>query len=125
MSEIVGIGMDVVNVNRIRRDVSGSDENFLSRFLSEEELDMYRQLVDPIPHYCGLLAAKEAVIKVISPERSDGMMFKNIRITGRPPVVSLSGKAEDIARTKGIRRFMVSVTHGDGIAAAVSIGIGD
>jgi holo-[acyl-carrier protein] synthase len=110
LQSIVSVGVDMVNVARIRRDIKEYPD-MIERFLSKDEM----------ARYSGLLAIKEAVIKTLQPSVFDGTLFRDIIVEGHPPIIVLLRKAKKLAQKKGIKDIKVSVSHEDEKAIAIAI----
>lgn len=63
---IIGIGTDIVEINRIKEAVHKWGKRFLYRIYTENELFYCYQKKNPFPHLAGRFAAKESVIKAFS-----------------------------------------------------------
>ena len=62
---IVGTGIDIVEISRIRKSVETWGDRFLSRVFNPEEIAYARKHTVPYPHYAGRFAAKEAIYKAL------------------------------------------------------------
>ena len=65
MSRVLGIGVDLTQMPRMRRVVARWDERFLQRVFTEQEIAYCRRRRDPIPHFAARFAAKEATLKAL------------------------------------------------------------
>ena len=98
---ILGIGSDLVNLERIERMAKEYGQRFYDRILTSAEQACMRELSEKnkIPYIAKRFAGKEAVSKALGTGFSDGLSFKDIEIlnykNGRPKVV-LKGAAVDI-----------------------------
>jgi phosphopantetheine--protein transferase-like protein len=119
---IVAVGVDLVEVDRIRRGMRSV--SFLERFTTETERSEHRGRVDQAEGYAGILAMKEAAVKTLTPERSDGLLFRQIEISGPPPSILLRGRALDLAKARGIDGILVSVSHEAGFAVGMAVATG-
>ena len=115
---IKGLGLDLCEISRMERLLT--DERFLGRYFTEEEIGYIRAKGKSAAQtMAGIFAAKEAFSKSLG----TGIMFelKDIRIChdeAGKPAYSLSGKAEELGRGS---RFLLSISHDGGIAAAVCV----
>jgi len=75
---IIGIGTDIIEVQRIRRAIERHGQAFLSKIFCDEEIAYAQKSNDPYPHYAARFAAKEAVFKAIGTK--DFVAWKKIRI---------------------------------------------
>lgn len=107
---IYGIGTDIVEIQRIKNAVEKWGESFLKKVFTEKEILHCHKRKNPYPHLAVRFAAKEAVIKAISPavrnqetgvphhDTEDRVVkvsnFKNIEILNHPtgkPFINLLG----------------------------------
>lgn len=73
----------------------------------------------------GRFAAKEAVLKVLTVGLFEGVLPRDIAVArgaGGTPLVTVHGSAADAARRAGVTDLVVSITHTDGMVAAVAAG---
>ncbi len=119
---IVGLGMDVVDVARIRRILegpAGRAERFLSRCFTDAERSACEGRVDRAQRYAGRFAAKEATSKSLGAPA--GIAWHDVEVVCAPsgaPSLRLGGVAAAEARRRGAARLLVTMTHDGGIAAA-------
>jgi holo-[acyl-carrier protein] synthase len=123
---ILGVGLDVVEVARIRRLV-GTDapeetaRRFLARCFTDGERRFCDARADRATPYAARFAAKEAASKALgAPAGIHWTDVEVLRVEGAPGL-KLSGVAERVARERGVTRIHVSITHDAGIAAAVVV----
>ena len=110
---IRGLGIDIVEVDRIRRAVARWGEVFLCRVFTPEE----RAKGGPSPaaaeRLAGRFAAKEAVMKALGLGRR-GVGGQEIEITIDPfgkPGVRLTGRAASVAERLGVRAWRIAISH--------------
>ncbi|WP_461209526.1 holo-[acyl-carrier-protein] synthase [Desulfocurvus sp. DL9XJH121] len=119
---IVGLGLDVVEVDRIERALEKFGDRFLGRVLTDLERDQMRG--NPVRYVAVRFAAKEAASKALGTGFSNGVFFGNIEIrrqeSGKPELFFL-GEAQDVFRSLGAARALISLTHGRDTAAAVVV----
>lgn len=124
---IRGVGIDVVEIKRVRRLLARHGEAFLDRILAPGE-DRTRAIGAEGPaHVAGVFAAKEAVMKALGTGMA-GAAFREIavvRASSGQPGVALFGRALDAARRLGAARWHLSITHARSVAAAVAIAVGE
>jgi holo-[acyl-carrier protein] synthase len=125
---IVGLGIDVVEVARIRRILAGPVEiarRFLARCFTDEERRYCDAFRDRAARYAARFAAKEAASKALGAPAGIGWReVEVVRADGGPSIV-LSGAAAAAAARLGATRWLVSLTHDGGIAAATVVIEGD
>ena len=128
MSRVLGIGVDLAQMPRLRRVVARWDERFLQRVFTEQEIAYCRRRRDPIPHLAARFAAKEATLKALGTGLSMGVNWRELEVRrerGQAPTMVLSGRCRAIAEAKGGRRVLLSLTHDGDYAMAQAMLIGD
>ena len=116
------VGVDLIEIERIRRALSRYGEDIKERCFTQAERDYCDSKPNPPQHYAGRFAAKEAVGKALG----SGVYFtwKEIEIRGRPkPGVHLAGRTAAWARRAGIAHVELSITHSRELAAAVAVAV--
>jgi holo-[acyl-carrier protein] synthase len=122
---ILGLGMDVVDVGRVARLLDGPPgraERFLARCFTPAERAFCEGRRDRASRYGARFAAKEAAIKALGAPRGTSWQDLEVaRAEGRAPTLTLSGRAAAAARTLGVARAHLTLTHDGGVAAAVVV----
>lgn len=120
---ILGIGIDVVELERIERVERRHGEAFVRRFCLPGEVEDRRGAAF-VEHLGGLFAAKEAVLKALGTGWAQGLAFRQIEVersSAGAPRVRLHGRAAERARQLGANAVHLSITHERAYAAAVAI----
>ena len=115
---IVGIGIDVVDIERFRATLEKTPR-LLEKLFHERERDM------PMESLAARFAAKEAIAKALG--SPGGMLFEDAiieRHVGQPPQIEVQGTVAKVAADKGVRLFHLSLSHDGGIATAMVIAEG-
>jgi holo-[acyl-carrier protein] synthase len=110
---IVGIGMDVVEIRRIR-DLAQRHATFLTRTFAPGELHHCQDKANPFPHLAARFAAKEAVFKALGTGWSVGLKWTDVAVENNAagkPTVRLSGAASRLAEQLGADKIHLSLTH--------------
>ena len=116
-----GIGIDVVQVERIRGSLERFGARFEARVFTPSELEYCRRHKDPLPHLAARFAAKEAVFKAIGTGLSNGVGWKDAEVLqpgGQQPQLRLDGKAAEVFRALGAHRSHLTLAHDAGVAVA-------
>jgi len=126
---LIGHGIDLCGVARIRRMIADHGERFLARTYTEAEVaHAHRRKKGFAETLAGRFAAKEAVMKALGTGWRDGVEFRGIEIlddpTGRPHVV-LHGTTAERAEALGITAWHLSITHTEDLAVASAIAEGE
>jgi holo-[acyl-carrier protein] synthase len=114
------LGLDLIEIARVRRALERHGDGFRDRCFTRAEQAYCDGRANPAQHYAGRFAAKEAVGKALG----IGVHFtwKEIEIRGRPkPGVYLSGRTAAVAERLGAAQIDVSMTHSRELAAAVAV----
>lgn len=118
---IFGIGVDVVEIDRIGELLDRYDERFAEKVFTEGERAYCDSQRDPRPHYAARFSAKEAVAKAFGTGVGKDLNWTDMEITrdalGAPKLV-LSGAGKAFADTHGITEVKISLTHAKHYAAA-------
>jgi holo-[acyl-carrier protein] synthase len=113
---IVGIGIDLIEIERLERALARWPR-LGERLFTVAERDYAATRIRPAQHLAARFCAKEAVAKSLG---IDSWSFSEVEIVaGEPPTVRLVGRTEQRARELGVA-VRVSLTHGRGTAAAVA-----
>jgi holo-[acyl-carrier protein] synthase len=122
---VAGVGVDLVEIERVRRMIAEKGAHVFDRLLTPEEARYCRSRRDPSESVAARLAAKEAVYKALqgSPA-ARGIGWREIEVVrdedGRPEV-ALAGLAAERALALGVQRVMVSLSHTHQAAVAVAV----
>jgi len=111
---IVGMGIDVAEVKRIRAVIESQEARFLRRVYTPEEVTYCEQFKNKFERYAGRFAAKEAAMKALGTGWSRGVRWVDVEIVrqrGGRPTISLKGTARKIADNLGVKHIALSITH--------------
>lgn len=111
---IYGIGIDIVSIKRIRRANKIHADKFISRILTDKEIQESKKLSEPSHYYAGRWAAKEAVSKALKTGMGPNCSWKDIEIYNEPsgsPSCKLHGKALSTAKKLGMKNILVTISH--------------
>ena len=112
MSKKIGIGVDIVNINRFRKKKFQKNLNFYRKILSESEIKYCTEFKSPYEHFAAKFAIKESVIKSI-PDKISFLDIKTSNSKYGKPIVNISGNLE------GKYSFLVSASHEREYAIAI------
>lgn len=122
---VIGIGIDLVELQRVRDMLGRRRDQAFGRFLTDHERDYVESREDPVPHMAARLAAKEAVYKALQalPD-TRGVGWREIEVwraeSGKPSV-TLTGSAAAAADRNGPLVIHLSLTHTHVSASAVAV----
>lgn len=118
---IVGIGIDVCSIDRMRRALERHGERFFARICSDRErADLTGR--DAATALSGRFAAKEAFAKALDGAPGVGWHEVEVRRTasGRP-TLELAGNALASVQKAGADKWHVSISHDAGVAVAMVV----
>ncbi len=119
-----GLGVDIIEIERIAATVNRFGERFLNRVYTQAELRYCRGRAENL---AGRFAAKEAVSKALG-TGIRRLSWQDIEVDRGPmgrPVVRLSGRAGEWARRLSIVDVQVTISHSRGLAVACAAVSGD
>src|SRR5205809_4959348 len=124
---IIGIGMDATEIDRIQSTVARYGERFLRRVFTDGEIAYCTRRRNPAPHLAGRFAAKEAAMKALGTGHSRGVLWKDIEVfrSFGPPQLRLHGGAAVRAERMHVRSSLLTITHSEAIAMAQVLLLGD
>jgi holo-[acyl-carrier protein] synthase len=111
---ILGTGVDLAEVRRIREAVERYGERFLHRIYTPGEIAYVERKANKFERYAGRFAAKEAGMKAIGTGWKRGVKWQDFEVANLPsgrPTLRLHGEAERIAATMGVTSISLSITH--------------
>lgn len=113
------IGVDIIEIARIKKAINRWGQDFLKRIYTEQELELYFKNPSSL---AARFSGKEAVIKTLN---SSGIGLKEIEIlsdaSGKPRV-KLYGNAQHRANNMGLTNLDISLSHCREYAVACAIG---
>ena len=122
---VVGVGIDLVDLERVRKLLADKGEQAMHRFFSDEERQYLATRTEATGHAAARIAAKEAVYKALqSLPGARAVGWREIEVSrdgdGRP-AIRLHGLAARLARESGGLEIRISLTHSALSAGAVAI----
>ena len=121
MAGIRGIGVDVIEVNRIRRTIDERGNAFLTKVFSETEVAYCRSKKDPIQHFAARFAAKEAVGKALRTGWSGAFRWKDVEVVNEPSGAPKIVLHEKLAETLRRCQIHLSISHTETTVVAYAV----
>jgi len=121
---VVGLGADIIEVERVRGVIERQGERFLTRVFTDEERAYCAGMKHPHKHYAARFAAKEAVSKCFSTGIGAELGWRSVSIyhgERHQPLVRLDEKAEALLRQVGATHVHVTLSHTETVAMAVAV----
>lgn len=116
---MIGIGVDVVEIERFRRSLERTP-SMRERLFTPVELEYVAPKADPVPSLAARFAAREAVMKSLGLGLG-AFGFHEVwveRAESGAPSLAVTGRAAELARAAGVTRWHVSLTHSALVAVA-------
>ena len=122
--KIVGIGLDLVRIARIRAITERWQERFLQRLYTDAERQYCFRLSSPYASLAGRFAVKEAILKALGTGWSAGVRWSDIQVlndsAGRP-VATVHGRVGALVREASVTGIHVSLSHDAEYAIAEAV----
>ncbi len=122
---VIGVGIDLVDLERVRLLLADKGEHAMTRFFSEREREYLATRADATGHAAARIAAKEAVYKAMQSLRgARAIGWREIEISrdseGKP-AIELHGLAARLSAESGGLRIQISLTHSAISAGAIAV----
>jgi holo-[acyl-carrier protein] synthase len=119
---IIGVGVDVIEISRVRALVEGKGGRAVARLFTETERRYAEGMANPARHFAARVAAKEAAFKALAgSEAARGIGWREMEVVlddaGRPGL-AFHGRAQERAHELGVTRAWISLSHADDLATA-------
>ena len=111
---IVGTGVDIAEVARIRAAVERFGERFLNRVFTPEEVRYCTSRQNTAERLAARFAAKEAGMKAVGTGWRHGVSWRDLEVVRQPggrPALRLSGKLAEFAARLGCKQMHLSLSH--------------
>lgn len=110
---IVGIGSDIVAIERVEESLQKLGEKFAQRLLTETEFSEYQNKYSGAAYLAKRFAAKEALVKALGTGFADGITWKQVSVHNNDkgaPYLQLSGAAQQKAHALGVSNIHLSLS---------------
>lgn len=111
---IVGTGIDIVEVPRVRHSIERFGTRFLNRIFTPEEQRYCDSKANRVERYAARFGAKEAAMKALGTGWNHGVRWRDCEVVRKPgarPTIQFHGKAGEFATRLGVRNAALSITH--------------
>ena len=122
--EIIGLGTDIVEIQRIRNVLDSHGKHFTERTFTQAERAAAESRKESVTFYAGRWAAKEAAAKALGCGIGKDCALNEIEIINTPcgaPAMTFSGNAEKFAAEAGVKDIKISISHETNYAVATVI----
>ncbi len=120
MPNIIGLGLDATDIDRIASTIERYGDRFLQRIFTAGEIAYCARRRVPAIHFAGRFAAKEAAMKALGTGNSQGVLWRDVEIVrrGGPPQLQFHGGAGRRFAAIGGKGSLLTITHSDDLALA-------
>ena len=121
MSTLIGHGIDMVEVKRMKMMMRRFGKRFLEKIFTPSEQRYCASKANSALHFASRFAAKEACLKALQTGFSNGHYFKDISVETKSsgaPVLKLTGPVLKRAKKMGAKHFFVSLSDESSLAMA-------
>jgi len=111
---IVGTGIDIAEVPRIRQSIERFGARFIERIYTPGEIRYCDSKANRFERYAARFAAKEAAMKALGTGWNHGVRWRDCEVTrlaGGRPTITFHGKAAEFAAKLGAKNAALSLTH--------------
>src|ERR1700677_767648 len=121
---VLGLGTDLIEIERIQVSMDRFGERFLERVFTAGEIAYCRRKKQSAESFAARFAAKEAGAKALGTGISRGVSWKEIEVTremGERPMLHFNGRAAELAEAMGVRRMQLTLSHSRKLAIAMVV----
>lgn len=119
---IIGIGIDIIEIDRIKQSVENYGDRFLSKIYTKNELDYCLKKTNKYQHLAARFAAKEAIYKALKTGWKEGVSWQELEIVNEKsgmPRVNLSDRVKSFLADE--KMVKISISHSDNYVTCVAI----
>lgn len=121
---IFGTGIDIIEVERIKKSIEKYPGRFEQKVFTQKEVAYCHSQADPAKHFAARFSVKEAVLKCFGTGITGGILWKDIEVgkyESGQPVLNLYGKGKELFSKLKLKRIHISITHDKNYAVAHAI----
>lgn len=111
---IVGTGIDIAEVPRIRQAIERFGDRFVRRVFTEGEIRYCDAKANRVERYAARFAAKEAAMKALGTGWNHGVRWRDCEVVRQPggrPTIRFHGKAAEFADRLSVKNAALSLSH--------------
>ena len=119
---VIGIGIDIIEISRIKESIEKYGDHFLEKIFTPNEIEYCESKASKYQHYAARFSAKEAVAKALSTGWNSEFSWQNIEVFNEPtgmPYVKLSGTLETFLSDD--KELKISMSHSRDYVNCVAI----
>ena len=119
---VLGLGIDIIEIDRIKKSIENYGERFLNKIFTQEEIIYCNNKFNKYQHYAARFAAKEAVYKALASGWKEGLRWKDIEIQNDAsgmPSINPNGKFQKFLSDN--TQLKISISHSENYVTSVAI----
>lgn len=121
MAYIIGIGIDICEILRVKRLYEKYNHSFLKKILTEKEIQDFYERNESLSFLAGRFAAKESIVKALGTGFTGGISFQDFTVFNDKygaPKLDVMNSALEIKEAKNINQIHLSISHEKNYAVA-------
>jgi holo-[acyl-carrier protein] synthase len=121
---IFGTGLDIIEVDRIKKSLAKYSSRFENKIFTDGEINYCQSQADPGKHFAARFAVKEAVSKSLGTGITHEVGFKDIEVvnqTSGKPIVKMGGRGKILFEKLNLKSIHISISHDRHYAIAHAI----
>ena len=119
---VLGVGIDIIEIERIKKSVDEFGDAFLKKIYTKTELDYSLSRVNKYQHLAARFAAKEAIYKALSNDTTKAYSWQDVEIYNELnglPKVKFSGELKDYLNDG--KEIKISMSHSENYVTCVAV----
>jgi holo-[acyl-carrier protein] synthase len=119
---VLGIGIDIIEISRIRNSIEKFGDVFLNKVFTPTEINYCKDKANAYQHYAARFAGKEAIAKALSSIAPNGFNWKDIEIYNKSngqPEVKFFGQLSNLIT--GDKALKLTMSHSDNYVSCFAI----
>lgn len=119
---VLGIGIDIIEIDRIKQSVDNYGDRFLKKIFTEKEINYSQTKANKYQHFAARFAAKEAIYKALSSDTDKVYSWQDVEIYNEInglPKVNFFGALKDYLNDA--KQLKISMSHSENYVTCVAI----
>ncbi|MFA7420627.1 MAG: holo-ACP synthase [Melioribacteraceae bacterium] len=119
---VLGIGIDIIEIERIKKSVDDYGDHFLNKIYTKVEIEYSQSKANKYQHYAARFAAKEAIYKALSNDTDTVYSWQDVEIYNEVnglPKVNFYGALKDYLNED--KQLKISMSHSENYVTCVAI----
>lgn len=119
---VLGIGIDIIEIERIKKSIDDYGDHFLNKIFTKTEIDYALSKSNKYQHFAARFAAKEAIYKALSSDTDTVYSWQDVEIYNEKnglPKVNFYGTLKDYLNED--KQLKISMSHSENYVTCVAI----